>query len=461
MPMKIISINPFNNEKLKEYALLTPQQLDAKLTKSQQSFETWRFSTLEKRIACLKRLSQLLQEQKDNLAKTITLEMGKLLTEATAEIEKCATLCEYYAEHVMDFLKPKLIKTSAHKSYVVYQPIGIILGIMPWNFPYWQVFRCAVPSIMLGNTVVLKHALNVPASALDIERLFHEAGFPENVYTNLFLDNEATTNLLNDSRIMAASLTGSDRAGRSVAAQAGKNLKKTVLELGGSDPFIVLDDVKISNIINEAVVARFQNAGQSCIAAKRFIILSSIADDFIEQFKNKIEQLKAADPLLASTTLAPMARFDLRDSIAEQLQKSVQQGAKIITGGKKLEAEGAFYAASLISNIPDNSPAACEELFGPVACIFVAKDIKEVIKLANKTHYGLGASIWTNDIDKGELIADQIQAGMVSINSMVKSYPELPFGGIKQSGYGRELSEIGLHEFANCKTILINPRKSS
>jgi succinate-semialdehyde dehydrogenase/glutarate-semialdehyde dehydrogenase len=451
--MTFNAINPFDNTVLSEHTILTASELDKKLDAATAAFEIWRFTTVEKRISCLSKMAKLLREQSDALAKTMTLEMGKLIGQAKAEIEKCAWLCDYYVEHAEDFLKPHHVKTEGAQSYFMYQPLGVILGIMPWNFPYWQVYRCAIPALMMGNTIVLKHALNVPQCALDIERLFREAGFLENTYVNLFLENDATTKLLNDPRIKAASLTGSDRAGRSVAAEAGKNIKKTVLELGGSDPFIVLDDVDIESVAEQAVVARFQNCGQSCIAAKRFIVLSDIAEDFTHQFKIRIEKLKAGNPLLNETTLGPMARFDLRDHLLEQVQKSISLGAAALTGGNKLAFEGAFFAATLLNQIPEKSPAGQEELFGPVASLFVAKDIEEAIKIANATPYGLGASVWTKDIEKGKLLGEQIQSGMVFVNSMVKSHPALPFGGVKQSGYGRELSMIGLHEFANCKTM--------
>lgn len=458
--MKFSAQNPFNLQILGEYNLLNQTTLDAKIQGSHESFRNWRFSTVEKRLECLVQLSALLRERRERLAQTVSLEMGKLISEALAEIDKCASLCDYYVENAERFLRTRYIKTTAKQSSIHYQPLGPILGVMPWNFPYWQVFRFAIPAITMGNTILLKHALNVPQCALDIEAIFAQAGYIEGVYQNLFIDNETTTALLGDSRIAAASLTGSERAGASVAANAGRHLKKTVLELGGSDPFIVLEDVNIDEVVKQAIVARFQNCGQSCIAAKRFIVQKNIAELFINAFINKIQALKPGNPLDPETTLAPMARLDLRENLERQVNASIKMGAKILTGGNILNLPGVFYAPSVLTEVPESSPAYYEELFGPVASFFVVNSLEDVVRVANDTSYGLGSSIWTQDLDKAQWLSQELQAGMVFINSVVKSQPALPFGGIKRSGYGRELSEQGLHEFANCKTVYVDSKDS-
>ncbi len=450
--MKLKSINPYNNEVLEEFETFSDQTIHIALSKAEHAFMQWRKVSYEHRGEYFKKVADILRKDQEKFARTITLEMGKAIGEAKAEVTKCAWACEYFAENAEEFLKDEVIASDAQKSYITHEPVGAILAIMPWNFPFWQVFRFAAPSLMAGNVGLLKHASNVCRCALQIEEIFKEAGFPDGVFQSLIIDTDKVEGIIEHPFVQAATLTGSEKAGASVAALAGKNIKKTVLELGGSDPFIVLADADLDNTAEVAVKSRMMNAGQSCIAAKRFIVAESIQEAFIEKVKHQISQLNMGDPLEKSTTTGPLARIDLAESIEKQVQESVNKGAELVLGG---ERDGARFQPSLLVNVQPGMPAFEEETFGPALAVTTAKNEAEAIELANNTRYGLGASIWTSDIDRGNAFAKEIFAGGVFINSLVKSDPRLPFGGVKKSGYGRELSYLGIKEFVNAKTVYI------
>ena len=403
----------------------------------------------------LRNVSLHLHAQRDLYAAIITREMGKPLREARAEVEKCTTVCDYYAQHAEEFMRAEPVESDAGKSYIAHYPLGVVLAIMPWNFPFWQVFRAAAPALMAGNAVVLKHAPNVPQCALAIEAIFHECGLMEGLFTALMIEVEQAAVAIASPHVHAVTLTGSEAAGRKVAALAGQHLKKCVLELGGSDPFIVLHDADLELTVNMAVASRFLNCGQSCIAAKRFIVAPQIADEFLRQFKTKVEALKLGDPMDEATQIGPMARLDLRDELHQQVTDSIAQGAVAATGCKPVEREGFFYPPSILDHVTANTRAYREELFGPVAIVIRATDEQDALRIANETRYGLGSSIWSRDTARAEQLASHIQAGCTFINGMVKSDPRLPFGGIKASGYGRELSRLGMLEFVNAKTVWI------
>jgi succinate-semialdehyde dehydrogenase/glutarate-semialdehyde dehydrogenase len=383
----------------------------------------------------------------------MTLEMGKLIGEARSEIEKCAWVCDFYAEHGANFLADELIDSDAGRSLVAYQPLGTVLAVMPWNFPFWQVFRFAAPALMAGNTAVLKHASNVPGCAIAIEEVFLEAGLPQNVFRTLLIPAGRVNRVIEDKRVHAVTLTGSEAAGRAVAATAGHQIKKTVLELGGSDPFIVLEDADLDAAVKTAVISRFLNAGQSCIAAKRFIPVAAIADEFVGRFKEAVEELRCGDPMAEGVTLAPMARLDLREELHQQVIESITKGAVAVTGCTPMSGEGAYYQASILDRVVPGMRAYREEFFGPVALILRAADEVEAIRIANDSPFGLGGSVWTRDTARGERVARKLQCGAAFVNGLVKSDPRLPFGGIKHSGYGRELARHGIREFVNAKTI--------
>jgi len=399
--------------------------------------------------------SAVLLENKAKYGRIMTLEMGKPITQSIAEVEKSALCCRYYAENAEQFLAAQPYKTDYSFSEVHYEPLGIVYAIMPWNFPLWQVFRCATPAIMAGNAVVLKHAQNVPQSALVMQEVFDKAGFPPWVFTNLFIEHEQSDKVIEHHGVMGVSLTGSERAGGHVASVAGKNIKRSVLELGGSDPFIILADADIETAAKIGCDSRMRNSGQSCISAKRFIVVKEVADAFIEKYIVNVKNIKVGDPLLAETFMGPLARKDLVDTIETQVSKTIAAGGKILIGGKRIAGKGCYYEPTVITDIPKDSPAYKEELFGPVASIFVVENENEAIALANDTSFGLGASLWTKDRDKALELSKDIQSGSVYINTFVKSDPRIPFGGIKKSGYGRELSDIGIKEFVNIKTVCI------
>lgn len=450
--MTFKSINPATATLIEEFTPFDSNKIEAQLESTANAMPMWSSIPLNNKGKLFKQLATLLRQQKEQIARTVSTEMGKLKHEALAEIEKCAWACDFYAEQGDEFLAPSPVKTDAQRSWVSYQPLGVVLGIMPWNFPFWQIFRFAVAALMAGNVVLVKHASNVSRCALTINSLFREAGFPENVFSVLLTSSQQIHKMINDPRVHAVTFTGSSDAGKQIAATAGACLKKSVLELGGSDAFVVLTDVDIEHVASQALIARFMNAGQSCIAAKRIIVIKNIVDEFTEALKSKIEKLQTGDPLDANTTLAPMARNDLRETLHGLTQKSIDMGASAITGCSKQNADGFFYAPSLIANVTPDMPAFTEELFGPVASIITANDEQHAIELANHTRYGLGGSIWANDTEKAEQLLQQLNVGMGFINQVVKSDPRMPCGGIKESGYGRELSEYGIHEFTNIRS---------
>lgn len=454
--MAYTSINPATGETLQQLSLWSASELDAALSTVAAAVPGWQATALAERCALMRRVAEVLRSRRDELARLITLEMGKLFGEAQGEVEKCAWVCDYYADRAPELLADELIGTDAGRSLVAYQPLGTVLAVMPWNFPFWQVFRFAAPALVAGNTGVLKHASNVPQCALAIESVFREAGIPEGVFLTLLISAAQVQGVIEDPRIHAVTLTGSEPAGRQVAAAAGGALKKSVLELGGSDAFIVLEDADLELAVQQAVASRYLNCGQSCIAAKRFVVVEAVAEAFLQCFKAAVEALLPGDPLDAATTLAPMARSDLRDALHRQVQQSVEQGAEIVTGGYPLDRHGAYYAATILDNVQPGQPAYHEELFGPVAIVIRARDEADALRIANDSDFGLGASVWTRDNARGEALARHVQAGCCFVNGMVKSDPRLPFGGIKHSGYGRELSRHGIHEFLNIKTIWIH-----
>ncbi len=457
--MSFISINPATGEELARIPAWDEDQLETALAAAAAARPAWAATELAERCARVAAAGALLRERREALARLISLEMGKLYNEALSEVDKCAWVCDYYADQGPAFVADELIESDARRSLVAYQPLGTVLAVMPWNFPLWQVFRFAAPALVAGNTGLLKHASNVPQCAQAIEQIFTDAGLPTGVFTTLMIPASRVEGVIRDPRVAAVTLTGSEPAGRQVAATAGAVLKKSVLELGGSDPFIVLEDAELEEAVAQAVVSRFLNSGQSCIAAKRFILVGTIAEPFLERFKAAVEALQPGDPLLDSTTLAPMARRDLRDELHQQVQESVQQGASLITGGEPLEGpgleQGAFYAATILDRVEAGMRAYSEELFGPVAICLRADDEEEALRIANDVEFGLGGSVWSGDAARGEALARRLECGCAFVNGMVKSDPRLPFGGIKHSGYGRELSHHGLREFTNAKTLWI------
>lgn len=426
--------------------------MESILQKANTTLQVWEKTSLNDRLAYLPALASLLLENKEEYAKAITTEMHKPISQSIAEIEKCAVLCSYYYENSTPFLAPKIIKTEASESYVTYEPMGVILGIMPWNFPFWQVFRFAVPTLIAGNTVVVKHASNVPKCAEFIESIFEKAGFHNGCYQNLSISSQEVEAVIANPIIKAVSLTGSEQAGIAVATEAGKQLKKCVLELGGNNAFIILEDANLDKAVATAVNARMQNAGQSCIAAKRFLVHENIAKDFVDKFKVAVQNLKIGNPLDKETQIGSLARVDLAEELEKQVQQSIQMGAQLILGGKR---NNAFYEPTILTNVTSQMPVFHEETFGPVAVITTFKTIEEAIVLSNESQFGLGVSIFTRDIDFIKTKISAFKEGAVFINEMVKSDPRLPFGGIKKSGYGRELSEEGIKEFVNIKTIFI------
>lgn len=453
--MSFTVINPATGETLKEIPSWNEQQIESALALTAEVTPSWAATPLEDRTALMYKAAQVLRENVDRYAATITREMGKLIKDAHAEIEKCASACEYYANTGPLFLQDEIIKSDASKSYVAHLPIGTVLAVMPWNYPFWQVFRFAAPALVAGNTGLLKHASNVPECALAIEEVFHKAGFPKGVFTTLMIRASQVSNVIADKRVHAVTLTGSEPAGRQVAATAGQHLKKSVLELGGSDAFIVLEDADLDVTVRNAITSRYLNSGQSCIAAKRFIVVDAIAEDFVARFKAGVEALKPGNPTDPNTTLAPMARTDLRDELHVQVKDSIAAGAIAVTGCAPIPGPGAFYKASILDRVEPGMRAYSEELFGPVAIVIRARDEADALRIANESEFGLGGSVWTRDSARGERVARQVQSGCTFVNGFVKSDPRLPFGGVKRSGYGRELSHHGMLEFVNAKTIWI------
>lgn len=453
--MAIQTVNPADENIIKTFSPLTSEEIIEKVNIAQKRFENWKDVPYAERKSLMLKASEVLLNKKNEYAEILTLEMGKPIKQSVSEVEKCAWVCKYYAENAEDILSKEIIETDASLSYVQFDPIGVVLAVMPWNFPFWQVFRFAAPALMAGNVGLLKHASNVPQSAIAIEEVFTLAGFPKGCFTNLLIESKQVKEVIDNPYVKAATLTGSEYAGKKVAEACGSKLKKTVMELGGSDPFIVLSDANIDEAVSTAVTARLINNGQSCIAAKRFIIQKEVYDEFVNRFVEKMKSVKIGDPMEADTDLGPLAREDLLIELDTQIQKSLKMGAEILTGGKRINRKGFYYEPTVIANLTKEMPAYSEELFGPAASVIKAEDEEDAIRIANDTDFGLGASLWTSDLNKAKKFAHQIESGSVFINGMVKSDPRLPFGGINISGYGRELSHYGIKEFVNIKTVWI------
>jgi succinate-semialdehyde dehydrogenase/glutarate-semialdehyde dehydrogenase len=453
--MAIATVNPATGEVVKTFPELSDSEIEKKLEKAVQAFAAHRKTSFAERAKGMRKAAEILEHEKETFGRMMTLEMGKTLRSAIAEAAKCATACRYYAEHAESFLADEVVETGAKKSFVRYLPIGPILAVMPWNFPFWQVIRFAAPALMAGNVGLLKHASNVPQCALQIEDIFRRAGFAEGVFQTLLIGSKKVDALLEDPRVVAATLTGSEQAGIQVGMGAAKRIKKVVLELGGSDPFIVMPSADLDAAVATAVEARILNNGQSCIAAKRFIVAEPIADEFQRRFVDKMKSLRVGDPFEAETELGPLANADAVTTLDADVQKSVQAGAKLLTGGHVIQRAGNFYEPTVLTDIPKESPAYREEFFGPVASLFRARDVDDAIRIANDSRFGLGASAWTNDDGEREQFINELESGMVFINKMVASDPRIPFGGVKQSGYGRELGVFGIREFVNIKTVWV------
>ena len=450
------SINPANGQEIASYKEMTLEEVGAIIANVDSAYHEWRNTSFDHRATLLRRASELLQNRKEDLGRLMTLEMGKPYTQALAEVTKCATVCEYYADNAERILADQIIETDASKSYVAYRPIGIVFAVMPWNFPFWQVLRFAAPALMAGNVGILKHASNVQGCAKEIEKIFHDAGFPKNVFRILVISSKYVKDVINNPLVKAVTLTGSTPAGKAVASQAGNVLKKTVLELGGSDPYIILEDADLDQAITACMIGRFLNTGQSCIAAKRFIVVESILDEFRGKILQAMKNQKWGDPFDEDVNIGPMVNIWSRNEVHEQVIASIEKGAELLVGGEVPDVEGAFYPATLLDNVKPGMPAFDDEIFGPVASIVPVKDEAEAIRLANQTPFGLGSAVFTRDVEKGERIAaNEIEAGCCFVNDFVRSDPRLPFGGIKESGYGRELSEMGIREFTNMKTVYI------
>jgi succinate-semialdehyde dehydrogenase/glutarate-semialdehyde dehydrogenase len=453
--MAIATVNPTTGQVVKTFEPLSSAQIEIKLQKAIDTFHTYRKTPFSQRAQWMLKAASILENEKEAFAKVMTTETGKTLRSAVDEAAKCAWVCRYYAENAERFLADEIVETGAKKSYIHYQPLGPILAVMPWNFPFWQVLRFAAPALMAGNVGLLKHASIVPQSALSIEELLLRAGFPDGAFQTLLVGSKEVDRILADHRVMAATLTGSEQAGIEVGIGAAKRIKKVVLELGGSDPFIVMPSANLETATSTAVKARIFNNGQSCIAAKRFIVAESIADKFEGLFARKMAELRVGDPFDESTELGPLSTADGVKDLERDVQRSVELGAKILTGGKALQRPGNFYAPTVLVNIPQDSPAYKEEMFGPVASVFRAKDIDDAIRIANDSRFGLGASAWTNDPAEQQKFIQELEAGMVFINRMVASDPRIPFGGVKWSGHGRELGAVGIREFTNMKTVWV------
>ena len=454
--MPLTTINPTTGQPIDRYETLSDDGVDARLDRAAAAFAHHRQTSFADRAERMNRAAALLEERADTLGPLMTREMGKPVGQARAEVEKCECVCRYYADHAEDFLADEPVDTDAHRSVVAFEPLGPVLAVMPWNFPVWQVFRFAAPALMAGNVALLKHAPNVTGTALAIEELLRDAGFDNDAFQTLVVDVQQVEGIINDDRVQAATLTGSVGAGRAVGGQAARQIKPSVLELGGSDPFIVLADADLDLALEKGLAARMQNNAQSCIAAKRFILERPIAEEFMERFTQKMEGLTIGDPMDEETDLGPLAREDLRDGVHDQVMRSLEQGAVCATGGHKIERAGYFYAPTVLTEVTPGNVAFEEEIFGPVASMIVADDADHAVDLANDTRFGLGGSVFTADRAKGEAIARRLDVGCAFVNEMVKSDPRLPFGGIKDSGYGRELSHYGIRAFVNIKTLWID-----
>lgn len=454
--MSIQTVNPNTNKTVKSFEEMTEKSVDAKVAQAQVAFVDWKETSYQQRANLLHKVATLMRIKKSELAKTITLEMGKLLAQAEGEIDLSADIMDYYADHGEAFLADKVLDPEFGTAIIRNSPIGVLLGVMPWNFPYYQVARFAAPNLMVGNTILLKHASIVPQCAAALEELFEEADAPEGLYTNLFISGKHASALVSDKRIKGVSLTGSEEAGTSIAMEAGKHLKKVVLELGGNDVFIILEDADIEKTVEWAVVGRMNNNGQCCVASKRFIAVEAIAEKFIQKFKDKLSKMKVGDPMDIETELGPLSSEAAAVHLADQVKRSVDKGAKVLLGGKRADREGAFMEPTILTDLKPGIAAYHEELFGPVASFYVVKDEQAAIDLANDSDFGLGASVFTQDIERGKKVADQIDTGMVFINHPTWTQADLPFGGTKRSGFGRELSELGIQEFVNKKLIRVS-----
>lgn len=449
------SVNPATGEQLAEYPAHSTQEVERRLALAADAARRWRATPVAERASVVRRLGELLDAEKDRLGQLMTREMGKPIQAAIDEAAKCASGCRFYAEHGPAFIADATVEDDGHRSFVAYDPLGVVLAIMPWNFPFWQVIRFAAPALVAGNVGLLKHASNVPGCALELESLVRRAGAPEGVFQSLLVGSDAIPAILADARVAAATLTGSEGAGRSVAQHAGEHLKKTVLELGGSDAFVVMPSADLERAIETAVTARTINNGQSCIAAKRFIVHAAIADRFLEGFAAGMQALRIGDPLDPSTQLGPLASARLAEELEAQVNESASRGARVVCGGRRMSPGSAYFLPTVLTDIPRESPAYRDELFGPVGCVFVARDVDDAIRIANDTRFGLGSSAWTNDETERERFVRELDAGSVFVNDMVVSDPRFPFGGVKASGYGRELSDVGLREFVNVKSVRI------
>lgn len=452
----ITAINPSTGETLEKYDEITPDNVLRRLEKAQHAFEDWKKTRFSERGELMKKVSRVLTENKNDYARIMAMEMGKPVAQGRSEIEKCAWVCEYYAEHAENMLQPEIVKTDAQKSYVTFNPLGVILAVMPWNYPFWQVFRHAAPGLTAGNGVVLKHASNVPGCASAIEDIFEKAGFPEGLFQNFLMSSQQVAELIEHPAIAAVTLTGSKAAGRKVAKKAGKMLKKSLLELGGSDPYLILKDADLEKTVEACVAGRLLNSGQSCIAAKRFVVVEAVRPQFEQMLVDGMKAKQMGDPFDESVDVGPQARFDLRDDLHRQATQSIEKGAVCLLGGEIPEGPGAFYPPTVLGEVGKGMPAYEEEVFGPVAAVIPVKNEKEAVRAANDSSFGLGAAVFTRDIERGEHIAaNYLEAGNCFVNAFVKSDPRLPFGGIKESGYGRELSHYGIKEFVNIKTVYI------
>ncbi len=452
----IQSINPATGQTITSYQSHSADEVEQIIQSVDKRWHQWEPTSFEERAELMQKLAGLLRQKKEELARLMATEMGKVLHEGISEIEKCAWVCEYYAENAAEFLKNEPINSDFSQSYVSYRPLGVILAVMPWNFPFWQLFRFAAPTLMAGNAAVLKHASNVPGCALAIEGLFRDAGFPDNVFRTLLIGSKQVEAVIRHPAVKAVSLTGSTPAGKSVASIAGSELKKCVLELGGSDPYLILEDAELETAAKTCAAGRLLNAGQSCIGAKRFVVVEKVYDGFMKRFTREMNNARYGDPLNPESTMGPLARTDLRDDLHRQVTDSVKKGAKIILGGEIPKGEGSFYPPTILENVKSGMPAYDEELFGPVASIIRVKDEAEAVRVANDTVFGLGSAVFTSDVKRGRHIAEtQLQAGCCFVNDFVKSDPRLPFGGIKESGFGRELSRHGIREFVNVKTVVV------
>jgi succinate-semialdehyde dehydrogenase / glutarate-semialdehyde dehydrogenase len=453
--MPLDAVNPATGETIKTYDEMTPQQAAAAVEEAHAAWKSWRTTPFSGRAQPMKKAAGILRERKEELARLMALEMGKPFKQGIAEAEKCALGCDYYAEHAEAHLAPEMVKTEATKSYVAFEPLGVVLAVMPWNFPFWQVFRFAAPALMAGNTGVLKHASNVPGCAMAIEDVFVQAGFPKGVFRTLLIGSRQVKAVIEHSLVRAVTLTGSTPAGKAVAAQAGAALKRTVLELGGSDPYIILEDADLDHAVNTCATSRLINSGQSCVNAKRFIVVEPLVAAFTEKLVAAMNERRMGDPLAEGTDIGPQARPDLRDELHKQVIDSIAKGARLLLGGEIPPGKGSFYPPTVLAGVRPGMPAYEEELFGPVASIFAARDEADAVRIANDSIFGLGAAVFTRDVARGERVARELEAGCTFVNTLVASDPRLPFGGIKQSGYGRELGTYGIKEFVNLKTVYV------